>query len=255
MLLEDFAKDGSQQFLNQSIDVGRTMKGMSGTDMPQVQLYFVDACQIQPDEHAKFEDAGSPLRLNSQFGGPDMRSSPIYFGACPQTAAKGRNGPGTYFAQALVACLSGSALQGPDSQSTLRFAKQHWHATVSRLLEALQDAVTALAAIDKESQDIVLGGRTRPAVFCASATAPIVAVVLDVSPDDAAKASVAEIWDWSGSALITPPTPCWERPKTVASLPAGIYQLKVSASAPYKPESPIRVEARPPMWKQQITVP
>lgn len=253
VLLEDFAK--TQLFLNQAIDVGRTMKGMSGDDMPQVQLYFVDACQIQPDEHAKFEDAGSPLRLRSEFGGADLRSAPIYFGACPQTAAKGRSGQGTYFAQGLVTCLGANALQGPDSHSTLPVATTHWHATVSRLLEALQDSVTAIAAIDKEKQEVVLGGRTRPAVFCASQTPPQVTVVLDVAPDEAAKASFAEVWDWSGATQLTPRTPCWKRPTTVAKLAAGIYQLKVSASAPYKPESPIRVEARPPTWTQKITVP
>jgi hypothetical protein len=251
--LEDFSKD--ELFLNQAIDVGATRKGMSGEDMPQLQLYFVDACQIHPDEHAKFEEAGAPLRFQSTFGGEDTRSSPIYFAACPQTAAKGRNGPGTYFAQALVSCLQGSALQGPDSQSTLPFAQQYWHASVLYLLEALQEAVTVIAAGDKEVQDPVLGGKTRRAIFCASPTTPIVTLVLDVNPDEAAKAAFAELLDWTGKTQVRPRVPCWTRPLTIASLPAGIYQLALSASEPYKPESPIRVEARPPVWKQSITVP
>ena len=253
VLLDDFSKN--EQFLNQAIDINKTRKGMMGSVMPQVQLYFVDACQIQPDEYKKFEEAGSPLGLTSTFGESETSSTPIYFGACGQTAAKGRSGPGTYFAEALVACLEGSALQGPNSQSSLPVAKAYWHAPVLGLLEPLQNAVSEIAAREKEKQDIVLGGRTRPAVFCASATTPVVTLLFDVDPDDAAKAAFAELWDWTGNTQVRKRMPCWERPLKVSSLPAGIYQLKVFASEPYKPESPIRVEARPPVWKQGITVP
>ena len=93
VLLEDFG-ESEDLFLKRAIDIGRTMKGMAGDEMPQTQLYFVDACQIQPDEHASFEDAGDPVRLSSKFGITDLRSAPIYFGAVSQSAAKGKNGTG-----------------------------------------------------------------------------------------------------------------------------------------------------------------
>lgn len=253
VLLEDFSKD--EQFLNQAIGINQTVKGMRGPDMPQVQLYFVDACQIQPDEYKKFENAGSPLGLTSMSGQSNTSSTPIYFGACPQTAATGRNGPGTYLAEALVTCLEGSALVGPDSQSSLPVAKEYWHVLVSNLTQALQDSVNEIASRDNEEQQIVQGGMLRPAIFCASPTTPVVTLVIDVEPDEAAKAASAEIWDWSGLTQLRKPMPCWERPLKIAALPAALYQLKVSAADPHKTLPPIQVTARPPVWKQTITLP
>jgi len=163
VLLEDFSKD--QLFLNQTLDVGRTLKGMSGDNMPQTQFYFVDACRIQPDEYKKYEDAGSPLRLRSQFTGEDLRAAPIYYAACPQTAAKGHRGKGTYFAEALIDCLDIYARQGPIKNSTLPIVRDYWHVNVSSLLMTLQDRITEVARPDKKKQDVMLGGMVRNAVF------------------------------------------------------------------------------------------
>lgn len=252
VLLEDFG-ESEDLFLKRAIDIGRTMKGMAGDEMPQTQLYFVDACQIQPDEHANFEDAGDPVRLSSKFGITDLRSAPIYFGAVSQSAAKGKNGTGTYFAQALVQCLTLDALEAPDESSVLE-AERFWHTTVSGLLPKLQDAVTDLAKIDGEKQDIVLGGRTRKAVFSALNGPPSVTVVLDVGPDNAAKASKAELRTAARDATVRGPADCWERPLVIKDVPAGVYFLEVSATGGFKPVSPIFVDAKPARWERRVIV-
>ena len=251
VLLEDFSKD--QLFLNQTLDVGRTLKGMSGDNMPQTQFYFVDACRIQPDEYKKYEDAGTPLRLRSQFTGEDLRSAPIYYAACPQTAAKGNRGKGTYFAEALIDCLNVYALQGPIKNSTFSIARNHWHVNVSSLLMTLQDRISEVARPDRERQDVMLGGLIRFAVFSASQSPPDVTVVVDVDPDSAARVTFAELWSSNRSIQIKERSPCWSRPLKLERVPVGIYLLELSASPPYKPLS-IAVDAQPPQWSEPITL-
>jgi len=248
VLLEDFSKD--QWFLDYSIDIGRTLKGMSGDELPQTQIYFVDACRIQPEEHSKFENAGHPLDLSSGFTGADLRSAPIYYAACPQTAAKGKRGKGTYFAEALVDCLELFGRQGPDRNSSLTMAQQYWHVSVPDLLAPLKDRVTEIARADSEEQDVVLGGIVRPAVFCAAESPPNVTVVVDVDPDAAAKVAFAELWSSDQSTQIKDRAPCWERPLKLEKVPSGLYLLVVSAAAPYEPPKKIiAVNAQPPQWK------
>jgi hypothetical protein len=251
VLLEDFSKD--ELFMNYTIDVGKTLKGMSGDDMPQAQFYFVDACRIQPDEYAKYEYAGSPLALGSKFTGEDLRAAPIYYAACPQTTAKGHRGKGTYFAEALVDCLETYALQGPIKNSAMAVARDHWHVSVAGLLANLQDRLTEVARSDKEKQNVVIGGNVRTAVFCASATPPNVTVVVDVDPDGAAQVAFAELWNFNRSMPIKPRAPCLPRPLMLRDVPPGLYLLEVSAKAPFSPQL-IAVNAQPPEWKEPISL-
>jgi hypothetical protein len=249
VLLEDFSKD--QLFLNQAIDVGRVLKGMSGDQMPQAQFYFVDACRIQPDEHSKFEDAGTPLRLRSQFNGEDLRSAPIYYAACPQTAAKGHRGRGTYFAEALIDCLDLYARQGPNKNSGLPITRNYWHVSVNSLLATLQDRISEVARPDGVKQDVMIGGLVRPSVFCASESPPDVTVVVHVDPESAAQVAFAELWSSNRSSQIKQRSPCWSRPLKLEKVPVGIYLLELSASPPYKGRT-IAVDAQPPQWNQPI---
>jgi hypothetical protein len=170
-----------------------------------------------------------------------------------QTAAKGKNGTGTYFAQALVQCLNLDALEAPDEGSALP-AERFWHTTVSGLLPKLQDAVTAIAKVDGEKQDIVLGGRTRKAVFSALSGPPSITLVLDVEPDSAAKASKAELRTATRDATVRGPADCWTRPLVIKGVPAGMYFLEVSATGGFKPPPPILVDARPARWERRVTV-
>lgn len=250
VLLEDFPKD--ERFLDWAIDIGKTLKGMSGDTMPQIQFYFVDACRIQPDEYSKFESAGDPVYPISKRGGDDLRAAPIYFAACPQTAAKGHRGRGTYFSEALVDCLDLYARQGPIKNSSLLAAQTHWHVSVSSLSDTLQDRIKEVARPDREKQDVVMGGLVRPAVFCASPAPPNVTVVVSVDPEDAAKLAFAELRDWSQSTVIKQSAPCVPRPLVLAEVPVGIYVLKVSVSGPNKNQYLFSVHAQPPEWNEPV---
>jgi len=224
---------------------------MSGDQMPQAQFYFVDACRIQPDEHSKFEDAGTPLRLRSQFNGEDLRSAPIYYAACPQTAAKGHRGRGTYFAEALIDCLDLYARQGPNKNSGLPITRNYWHVSVNSLLATLQDRISEVARPDGVKQDVMIGGLVRPSVFCASESPPDVTVVVHVDPESAAQVAFAELWSSNRSSQIKQRSPCWSRPLKLEKVPVGIYLLELSASPPYKGRT-IAVDAQPPQWNQPI---
>jgi Caspase domain len=250
VLLEDFSKD--EAFLAQSVDVGRTVKGMSGSNMPQLQLYFVDACRIQPDAYRKYENVGSPMALRSMFDGTDLRAAPIYYAACPQTAAKGHRGNGTYFAEALVDCLRDFA--SPIDKSKDLVMKVYWHVSVSDLASKLDDRIREIAAGDREQQEVVLGGRVRPAVICACQNAPPVTIVVNVDPDEAAKGAFAELWIRTPQTQtrVTDRAACCPRPLTFSGVAPGLYLLEVSASPPFPPQSHIIVKAEPPRWNDPI---
>ena len=250
VLLEDFSAD--QLFMDYSIDVGGTMKGMAGDDMPQTQFYFVDACRITPEEFQKQQYSGAPKRLASNFAGQDLRAAPIYFAACPQTKAKGNPGRGTYFAEALVDCLE-SEQQGPIPGSALTVAQRYWHVSISSLFARLQDRVSLVAKPDGEKQDVVMGGNGRDAVLCARETPPLVRVVVEVNPEDAAKLASAELWNELHDNRIRERQACIPRPLQMQDVAPGVYTLDITATAPYQGKS-ISVVAQPPEWRKPISI-
>jgi hypothetical protein len=252
VLLEDFSKDTI--FLDYAIDVGKTVKGMAGSSMPQAQFYFVDACRIQPDEYPRFQNAGDPLKLSSSYTGEDLRAAPIYYGACSQTAAKGRRGKGTYFAEALTDCLELYAQRGPIRNSAMQFARQYWHVSVEGLMTSLQDHVAEIARAEQERQDVVIGGNIRSAILCARPQPPRVTVLVDIDPDAAAQVAFAELWNSDKSMLIKKRAPCWERPLAFPDVPPGLYLLELSAQVPFKTASTIAINAEPPQWKEPISL-
>jgi hypothetical protein len=190
--------------------------------------------------------------LPSKPKGPDIRTAPIYYGACPQTYAKGRAGRGTYFAEALVDCLNGAGLQGPIIGSSMPVAKTYWHINVLSLISALQDRITLIAARDKESQVVVSGGMLNSEIFCAALVPPPVTIIINVDPDDAAKVAFAELWKKYRTDRIGERMPCWERPAKLNAVNPGLYILEVSASPPYPTQSIVAVSAQPPLWNESI---
>jgi hypothetical protein len=253
VLLQDFSRN--KLFLNQSVGIRGVVKGMSGSKKPQIQLYFVDACRIHPDEYRKFEFAGSPIGLPSTFTGEDLRSAPIYYAACPQTTAKGHPNRGTYFAEALIDCLNSAGLLGPFVTSTLPVARTHWHINVANLAAALQNRISVVAARDRESQEIVPGGMPRPAVFCAAPVPPPVTVIIDVDPDAAAKVAFAELWKQFRVERIGDKTPCLPRPVTLNRVAPGLYILELSLSPPYPAQRVVPINVQPPIWNEPVRFP
>jgi hypothetical protein len=243
VLLQDFSKDG--RFLNQTVSIRKVNNGMSGSDMPQTQLYFVDACSIHPDEYAKFvsDTVGTPVGLPSKFKGDDLRSAPIYFAACPQTTAKGRPNRGTYFAEAVVDCLSSAGLLGPDPNSELPIAQTYWHISITNLVERLQKLVTAIAKRDGQKQEVVAGGRLRAGVFCAAKVPPPVKITVNVDPAEAARVAHTELWQ--KNSKVCDGIDC-QPPAVFDAVPPGIYTLRVNAAAPFSAMQNLELNAQPP---------
>jgi hypothetical protein len=251
VLLEDFSAD--QQFMKQTLNIGRTQEGMSGVDMPQIQLFFCDACSGTPNEYKEFENAGKGLSFRRESGVEDLRAAPIYHASCPGTVAMGHRGSGTYFAEALIDCLNGAAMDGIDLTAGPSIAGRYFHVKISRLLEALQSRTSQIAARDGQKQSVRLGGTLRSGIFSASPEPPQLETEVYVDPDVAARASEAQLWDWNESAAITKRTKCWERPAALGRVPCGIYQLKVYGSAPYRPEHTyIFIATTPPIARYEI---
>jgi hypothetical protein len=243
VLLEDFSKD--QNFVNQTLDVGRTLKGMNGIDLPRTQFYFADACAVEPEEYSQYEWAGQGVALAAKRNIPDVRSAPLYFAACPGTEALGKPGSGTYFALALVSCLDGEEPFGPPLAEPLSETDKFYRVSVASLVDNLKNRVQKIS----KKQEVTTGGRVRPGVFSAVKD-NLVTVELRIDPEEAAKAMMAEILDSNETPKLTPPTPC--DPVPIVQLVAGTYivkllngnrpKLRTIAAIPPRFATPIKVQ-------------
>lgn len=243
ILLEDFSKD--QLFLNQTLDVGTTLKAMNGENMPQTQFYFADACAVEPDQYADYVDAGKGLSLAVKKGGSELRTAPLYFAACPGTTAKGKPGTGTYFAQALIECLNGEEPYWPPLADSESETDKYYRVTVSSLVDNLKNRVKK---IDKK-QEVVAGGKLRPGVFSA-VKENLVTVEVHVDPELTAKATEAELLTWEELPKIDL-RPCFPVPAVLGQVEAGSYFVRLLTGANKKVVRRA-ITAVPPRWSTPI---
>ena len=235
ILLEDFADD--EQIFTYSIDVGSNRKAMVGDQMPQTQLYFADACRL-PDD-TKLDGLGSGATLKyPQNPPPDKRSAPIYYSALPGMAALGVKQKGTFFTQALIECLDGVALAGPNKKSNNPLEQQHWHVSVSALLAPLDQRVRELADAKSEElkvelpdQGVTMGGEARAAVFHVLESPPKVEITVEVLPDTMAQLAKAALFLPTRKGQIGDWQKCWPRPCLFEKVDAGIYSMDVHSDA------------------------
>jgi hypothetical protein len=259
VLLEDFA--GKELPVDFSISFSGVHEGMSGSDMPQTQLYFADACRIRPDAARYVKDGGRGLQFRiPQGGGEELRSAPIYFAAAPQGYAKGVLKEGTFFSSALVECLDSLAVSEPTNDINDSLAASHWHVKVESLLQPLSARVTSLEAAkekdqqdavrskEKDKQHVVLGGRTRPSTFHVLPQPPPVTLMIDVDPDDIAQLTHAELIQNGlcvrGRAISFP------RPLTWPDVQAGLYILNLHRDGAPIRQVPIR--AKPLVYTEKV---
>jgi hypothetical protein len=239
VLLEDFA--ANPNVMSFSLDVGQVHRGMAGEDLAQTQLYFVDACQDNPRSLRDVGWLGAGVGLPDPLYVADRRCAPIWFSAAPGTKALGQAGSGTLFTQALLRCLDSFAARSPTA------TRSHWHVTTTSLLEAMEQAVSEMAAEYDLRQTVVAGGLMRSAVFHVLASAPLVELSIYLEPAAAGPYALADLWDSSGA-------PIWRRERFTSNLlagqiPAGIYTLDIDvdpATARFKPRERISLVVEPP---------
>ena len=109
LLLENFA-DGFGGLLRNAVDVKTLTAGMkpgpSRNNMARRQLYFIDACRVDPDEFKKFEYLDTTQIFTVEAGGIDDRIVSKFHAALPGTKAFARPLHASFFADALVQSLS-----------------------------------------------------------------------------------------------------------------------------------------------------
>lgn len=226
VLLADFA--ATPNVMTNAVDIGIVRHGMVGSDMPQQQYFFVDACRIAPSDLQGWENVGDPLGLSSQFKGSDLRNSPIFFSSSPNTAAIALKGRGTLYSQALLDALSGPAAEdGPDDEG-------RWHITPFSLQKSISTRVAQLAATLYRHQEAVLGGIPKATAFHYFDTPPAVSFTLEINPEDAHPVAVADLWDDERNAAEFRDER-FQTKQLQRRVPAGLYSLDVRIHPPTAP--------------------
>src|SRR5205823_1798125 len=98
----------------------------------RTQLYFIDACRIEPLEFAKFATLEPTRVFDEVKAATDDRRAPIYFGAAPGTRARGKRGRPTLFGEAVLRCLDGGAGVESDDNDV------RWRVSINSLARALE---------------------------------------------------------------------------------------------------------------------
>ena len=214
VLLRDFAAPNLPMLRN-SLDVASITRGLAGPTAPSRQFYFVDACQVRPDEVAGFQALRGGVGLDEPVEAP-TNSSAIYTSAAPGTLALGAPGRGTLFSQALIECL--------DCFGTMADDDGHWVVTDTSLVGPLKARVTELAAEHGVEQTATAGGRMGPAVLHDLVEPPTLEVSFAVLPDEAGPVSFGSLQDQLGQVVVdTSPL----HPQLVTPVRAGVYTLNV----------------------------
>jgi len=257
ILLEDFGSPN--RFLNQTIDVERTRRGMMGPGLPATQYYFADACKVNPDEVGRWPadlTPGTPIYL-AEPKNSAVICAPLYSAAYPGQTAKGYRGEGTYFAQALVECLEGYAWTPPNSAPKQEIEK-YFRITPGGLAESLQERITEIAGRHEEDQTILVGEYPpRLGVLSAIEGHPVAPFILRVDPDSAAQGTDAELYDEKGEPVFpgeSKKRSCYPPPLKEENVRVGAHSLTVSPVAPLKPDRRSVVVRPYEGWSGTITL-
>jgi hypothetical protein len=248
VLLEDFARRANAP-LDHALDVGSVRRGMAGPTMAQKQFYFVDACEVRPKEAIDYQSMGDGVGLANPYEGA-ARCSAVYYSASPSTAALGEAGKGTLFVQALMECLELGAVDDHVHENGW------WVVTTSTLMRVLPGCVSELAQRFNQQQMPTIGGQLADVVFHVLPGQPVVPVILELDPADAAQCALARLWDG-----ITDDASVFEdqrfTPTLTHPVPAGHYVLTVSMDPPsqqFRELAALPIPALPPGFYGKVPV-
>lgn len=226
LLLEDFG-DGLGGTLAKAINARALHNGMAPSptraNVARTQLYFVDACRLQPEQFRDFEQMETGTVWDVELGGVDDRCAPTYFASVPGTLAYARKGKQTLFCEALLDCVRGGAAAELREEG----GTERWTITHMSLAERLAEYVPQLAGDAGAEQSIRSDGFGVDAVVHYLDAPPTVHVELEVDPADALDFTRIEILDDTGTAATPDPLPKPLAPHPFATdLPAGIYTIR-----------------------------
>jgi Caspase domain len=252
-MLEDFGDRSSGLALGKAISTKSVFDGMSiGKDFPQMaatQLYFIDACRIEPGQFHRFATMSPSRVFDEEASATDGRCAPIFHAAAPGTNAYGIPGDKTLFGKALLRCLNGGAgeeIERDDGSAI-------WQITPRSLEAALDECVKQLSEHYETEQVCLPGGNLlRLDTMIARLRAiPSVDLVVEVLPSAAHETTAIEILDENdlGRPL---PMPLQPHPYT-CEWPAGLYAFRWSAPTAAPQRSQLR-PITPPIYRKRIPV-
>jgi caspase domain-containing protein len=248
VLLEDFARRANAP-LDHALDVGSVRRGMAGPTMAQKQFYFVDACEVRPREAIDYLSMGDGVGLANPYEGA-ARCSAVFYSASPSTEALGEAGKGTLFVQALMDCLELGAVDDHVHENG------SWVVTTGTLMRALPESVSELAQRFNQQQTPTTGGQLADVIFHVLPGQPVVPVILELEPADAAQSALARLWDG-----ISADESVFEdqrfTPTLTHPVPAGHYVLTVSMDPPsqqFRELAALPIPALPPAFYRKVPV-
>ena len=216
VLLEDFGKP-NRSILEGAIDIGNIHQAMAQNSAAKNQFYFVDACAIEPKLFTQYLSTKTGINLDIKRG-ESVESSPIFFGAAPETLALGEPGKGTLFIQVLLQCLRSDAAKADDQNNP-----KNWLVSTLELFKQLQKGVKRLAHSYRTTQSVVLGGISSNAIFHESQEAPDITLTVSLSPKEAVQYAKYKLTNLTTSAKVElfP----FESPHTDTVNP-GVYRIE-----------------------------
>jgi hypothetical protein len=225
LLLQDFG-DGQGGTLDKAINTKNLYNGMapspSRPNIARTQLYFVDACRLQPERFRDYEQMETAAVWDVELAGLDDRRAPTYFAAVPGSVAYARRGKQTLFSEVLLQCLGGGAAELRDEAGGER-----WSVTHISLAERLAQQLPELAADAGAVQWIRTDGVGADAVIHYLDAPPTVRVELEIDPPGALEFAKIAILDDAGAPATQAPLPKPLDPYPYSTeLPAGIYTIR-----------------------------
>ena len=212
LLAEDFGKDTANA-LDGAIDFYRNRLGMNRCKAKQ-QLYLIDACRTTTDMTVYAEDYAGRV-----FVQPQTKSAgnlrPVLYSTLFGQQAYGRVGKMSYFAEALLAALSGAG--GDESQGDWRVRTSSLHLAIEANLTRKANAGIATAQISPADDLITFDVHYMLAP-------PQVPVIVSCRP--LAALAAANLRCLLGGALLqerVPANEAWE-----ISLPVGSYDFEAT---------------------------
>ena len=248
LLLEDFNEPGGG-ILRNAVDMHTLGYGMSPSksqpDIARTQLYFIDACRLQPEDLRDFERQNPTAVFTVELNGRDDRSAPVFYAALPNSAAYAVPDWQNLFSMALLKCLDGAGAESVEDPTN---GTRRWRVSVYSLTYALQREMRDLKNRLGGDQEFVPSGAFLQAPICYFPAAPSVDITLVIDPAAASKVCELEVVNWNGVSMHEP-APLSPHPYS-KSLPAGSYYFNLrfqpgSGYVPVRKVEPIF----PPRWE------
>ncbi|HEX8324039.1 MAG TPA: caspase family protein [Tepidisphaeraceae bacterium] len=250
LMLRDVGQGAGGVLLN-AIDLNNLYAGMapseSQPDVARTQVYFVDACRVEPAEITRIQrpTPSEVFRVDLR-GRVDDRQTPIFFATVGGATAIGRKAKSSIFSELLLDCLNGDAGQrsvAPDGTVS-------WTVTTQSLARALNELFADLATAGVDQACTVEGAASQDIPLCRLNGPPKVPVLIAVDPVAAAPDISFRVMNSDTLAVVFGPQVLNPHPH-FDHWPAGMYHVLVEAPpghALYKSPAAWSYMVVPPRW-------